>query len=107
MANDCMKDVLRSMGAHRLGPEPGEAKMMRHAMRGAAAMACLLAPILICGASSAQGPPSQDFQKAMEAYHKLPDTAGTGPFPAAKSTDPAFPGHVVYRPADVGKLGGR
>ncbi len=70
-------------------------------------MACLLAPILICGASSAQGPPSQDFQKAMEAYHKLPDTAGTGPFPAAKSTDPAFPGHVVYRPADVGKLGGR
>ena len=81
--------------------------MTRLAMRRAAAMACLLAPLLICGTSSAQAPLAQDFQKAMDAYHKLPDTPGTGRFPATKSTDPAFPGHVVYRPADLGKLGRR
>lgn len=74
----------------------------------AVASACLAAPLLIWGVSSAQpAPPSPDFPKAMEAYHKLPDTAGTGPFPAMKSADPAFPGHVVYRPANLGKLGGR
>ena len=68
----------------------------------------LLVQLAICGASSAQpaGPPP-DVQKAMEAYRKLPDTPGTGPFGAMKAVDPAFPGHVVYRPADLGKLGGR
>ena len=82
--------------------------MIWRAMSGAAASACLLATVLTCGASSAQpAPPSPDFVKAMEAYHKLPDTPGTGPFPAEKSVDPAFPGHVVYRPADLAKLGGR
>ena len=44
----------------------------------AVASACLAAPLLIWGVSSAQpAPPSPDFPKAMEAYHKLPDTAGT------------------------------
>ncbi len=75
---------------------------------GAAAGACLLATVLTCGASSAQpAPPSQAFLKAMAAYHTSPDTQGTGPFPATKSVDAAFPGHVVYRPADLGKLAGR
>ena len=82
--------------------------MISRAIRGAAASAWFLLPLLICGASWAQpAAPSPDFQKAMEAYHKLPDTQGTGPFPAKKSADPAFPGHVVYRPADLGKLGSR
>ena len=73
-----------------------------------AAAAGLLVQLAICGAASAQpAPPAGDFQKAMEAYGKLPDTPGTGPFPAMKSADPAFPGHVVYRPADLGKLGSR
>ena len=74
----------------------------------AAAGACLLAPLLVCSAGRAQpAPPAADFQKAMAAYHRMPDTRGTGPFPAIKAADPAFPGHVVYRPADLGKLGGR
>jgi dienelactone hydrolase len=74
----------------------------------AAAGACLLATVLVGGTGRAQpAPPSADFQKAMAAYHRMPDTRGTGPFPAMKGIDPAFPGHVVYRPADLGKLGGR
>ena len=82
--------------------------MIWRVMLGAAAIACLLVTAPNGGTSAAQpAPPSQDFLKAMEAYHKLPDTNGTGPFPAAKSVDPAFPDHVVYRPADLGKLGGR
>ena len=82
--------------------------MFWRGLNKAAAAACLATPLLICGLSSAQpAPPSSDFQRAMEAYGKLPDTTGTGPFAAMKSDDPAFPGHVVYRPADLGKLGRR
>ena len=66
------------------------------------------AALLIWGSCAAQpAAPPQDLRSATEAYGRLPDTPGTGPFPAMKSADPAFPGHVVYRPADLGKLGGR
>lgn len=34
-----------------------------------------------------------------------PDTPGTGPYPALKEVDPTLPDHVVYRPADLKKLG--
>ena len=82
--------------------------MSWRAVLKAAAGAVVAAPLMVCGASWAQpAPPSQDFQAAMAAYHKLPDTPGTGAFPAIKAEDPAFPGHVVYRPADLGRLGGR
>lgn len=33
-----------------------------------------------------------------------PDTPGTGAFPAMKETPPSLPDHVVYRPADLGKV---
>ena len=36
-----------------------------------------------------------------------PDTPGTGRFPAIKEIDAALPNHVVYRPADLKRLGGR
>ena len=36
----------------------------------------------------------------------VPDTPGTGPFPAIKEVDARLPGHVVYRPADLDSLGG-
>ena len=42
----------------------------------------------------------------IEAYHREPDTQGTGPYRAVKMIDPAFPGHVVYRPADLYKMEG-
>jgi uncharacterized protein (TIGR02246 family) len=35
----------------------------------------------------------------------LPDTPGTGPFPAMKTTDPRLPEQVVYRPRDLESLG--
>src|SRR6185295_5518196 len=36
-----------------------------------------------------------------------PDTPGTGRYPALKEETPSLPEHVVYRPADLGKLGAR
>lgn len=35
----------------------------------------------------------------------IPDTPGTGPFPALKEIDPGLPDQVVYRPADLSGLG--
>jgi hypothetical protein len=57
---------------------------------------------------AAQAPPAFDpkaMQAAMEAFDKLPDTTGTGKYPALKEESPALPNHVIYRPADLSKLG--
>jgi hypothetical protein len=35
----------------------------------------------------------------------LPDSIGTGPYPAVKEIDPGLPDQVVYRPADLDALG--
>ncbi len=55
-----------------------------------------------------QGPPPFD-RAAMEAdiadYNKKPDMHGTGAYPALKEADPTLPDHVIYRPADLSKLG--
>lgn len=59
------------------------------------------------GPLPAQTAPQSDFAKAQAAYHALPDTPGTGRYPATKLTDPAFPDHVVYRPANLQALGQR
>jgi hypothetical protein len=40
-------------------------------------------------------------------YAAMPDTPGTGPYPAEKLIDPAFPDHVVYRPTNLTALGKR
>jgi len=39
------------------------------------------------------------------AYAKMPDTQGTGAYPAMKEEDPGLPDHVVYRPIDLAKVG--
>jgi hypothetical protein len=57
---------------------------------------------------AAQSPPAFDpkaMQAAMEAFDKVPDTTGTGKYPALKEESPALPNHVIYRPADLSKLG--
>jgi hypothetical protein len=41
----------------------------------------------------------------MTAYNKMPDTQGTGAFPAMKEEDPTLPNHVVFRPIDLSKFG--
>jgi dienelactone hydrolase len=42
-----------------------------------------------------------------ERQNATPDTPGTGRYPAMKEETPSLPDHVVYRPADLGKLGAR
>jgi hypothetical protein len=40
-----------------------------------------------------------------ERLNAIPDTPGTGKFPSLKEETPSLPDHVVYRPADLTKLG--
>jgi len=78
-------------------------------MKGLASIvgaACLLGA---SGAAFGQAVPAPQAQEQMRlesaAYNAMPDTPGTGRFPAAKLVDPGFPDHVIYRPADLKKLG--
>ena len=49
---------------------------------------------------------AEPTQAELDALHnKIPDTKGTGRFPAMKQTDPGLPGQVIYRPADLKSLG--
>lgn len=41
------------------------------------------------------------------AQATMPDTPGSGPYPAIKEVDPRFPAHVIYRPARLETLGRR
>lgn len=50
---------------------------------------------------------AQRAAEARAAVDKLPDTPGTGPYPAIKQVDPTLADHVVYRPADLSRLGGK
>ena len=72
------------------------------------AAAILILAAQVVTAQAPPGPPPFDFAKMradMEAYNKMPDTAGTGRYPALKEMDPSLPDHVIYRPADLSKLG--
>ncbi len=60
------------------------------------------------GAQPAPGPPAFDpaaMRAAMDAFNKKPDTQGTGKYPALKEEVASLPDHVIYRPADLSKLG--
>jgi hypothetical protein len=37
----------------------------------------------------------------MAAYNAMPDTEGTGPYPALMEVDAGLPDHVIYRPIDL------
>jgi dienelactone hydrolase len=55
-------------------------------------------------------PPAADDRAAMMAamqarQNATPDTTGTGRYPALKEESPSLPDHVIYRPANLGKLG--
>ena len=69
--------------------------------------------LLAAGAAQAQSKADLDAQMRADAvaqharYAAMPDTPGSGAYPAIKTTDPAFPGHVIYRPANLDKLGTR
>nr|WP_315382165.1 hypothetical protein [uncultured Sphingomonas sp.] len=68
-------------------------------------LAATLAAIVAMGTLGAAS--ASALQASQQAYEAMPDTAGTGPYPAVKRTDPAFPDHVLYQPADLSKLGGK
>jgi dienelactone hydrolase len=69
--------------------------------------------LLVAGVAVAQVRPDLDAQMRADgaaqriAYAKQPDTPGSGPYPAIKTLDADFPGHVVYRPVHLGALGAR
>jgi dienelactone hydrolase len=58
----------------------------------------------------AQQPPSADVALAQAEQrmlqYTLPDTRGTGKYPALKEEVASLPDHVVYRPANLAGLGG-
>jgi hypothetical protein len=53
-------------------------------------------------AQEANTPSPEEIEATRNA---LPDTPGTGPFPALKEADPGLPNQVIYRPADLAALG--
>ena len=73
----------------------------------------LLASSLLAGAATAQVSPQANADLAREVaaqravYAQMPDTPGTGPFPALKEVVPSLADHVVYHPADLAMLGTR
>lgn len=75
-------------------------------LAGAFALACSSA---LC--QDAAAPSADDRARAMaemrERQNATPDTPGTGQFPALKETVASLPNHVVYRPAELNKLGAR
>lgn len=58
--------------------------------------------------AEAQGALSPELRAQIAAMRekqaKLPDTKGTGQYPALKEETPSLPDHVVYRPADLSRL---
>ena len=56
--------------------------------------------------SSLRRAPDRAALERQAEINKLPDTPGTGRFPAMKEEVPSLPRHVVYRPKDLGGLGG-
>lgn len=64
-----------------------------------------VAAIVAVGALGVAG--ASAMQASPQAYEAMPDTAGTGAYPAIKRTDPALPDHVLYQPADLATLGAK
>jgi hypothetical protein len=55
--------------------------------------------------SAAQAQDATDMAEVFAAQNRIPDTPGSGPYPAVMEIDPALPDHVVYRPADLSRIG--
>jgi dienelactone hydrolase len=71
--------------------------------------------LAMTGVALAQVPPgtpgaedrAQRDAAARVAFEQMPDTPGTGRYPAIKLVEPTLPDHVVYRPRDLNGLGRR
>ncbi|MEO8314109.1 MAG: hypothetical protein ABI645_04870 [Pseudomonadota bacterium] len=65
---------------------------------------------LFCTAALSAQPPAASVAQQQEAeqrarHERMPDTQGTGRFPALKEETSSLPNHVVYRPAQLSSLG--
>jgi hypothetical protein len=66
----------------------------------------LLVSLLAAGTAVAQDAAAPSAEEVEAMRNALPDTPGSGRFPALKEADPGLPGQVVYRPANLAALGG-
>lgn len=64
---------------------------------------CLVAHGAAAPSPAPAAAPAPDAVEALR--NSLPDTPGTGRFPALKETDARLPGQVIFRPADLAALG--
>lgn len=69
------------------------------------AMAILAVSPATVLAQSGPSNPEAANAAAEARYQVLPDSPGTGPYPAIKEVDARFPDHVVYRPRNLQALG--
>jgi hypothetical protein len=71
-------------------------------------MLALVVSILAVAQTAAPPAMSQEEREQMAArmakLNAMPDTRGTGAFPAMKEVDAGLPDHVVYRPIDLSKV---
>ena len=85
-------------------------RWLRHAATGALTLTLLGGPSLAFAQAGA-APPADERARAMaemrDRQNATPDTPGTGAYPALKETVASLPNHVIYRPADLDKLGER
>jgi dienelactone hydrolase len=72
-------------------------------------------PVVLCAllpwSAWAAQPSQTDAQRAQEAaerarHDRMPDSVGTGRYPAIKEEAASLPNHVLYRPANLAALGG-
>jgi hypothetical protein len=80
---------------------------VRHLFSRPLAIAAATAFVTAAAAAQQPAPPPVD-RAALERQaeiNKLPDTPGTGRFPAMKEEVSSLPRHVVYRPKDLAALG--
>jgi hypothetical protein len=84
----------------------GRIHFVRSGMLAAAALAGI-ASVTVAVAQDAPKFNADAFRRAQEEFNKVPNTPGDGPYPATIETDPGLPGHVIYRPADLGPFGGK
>jgi hypothetical protein len=70
----------------------------------------LIGTVLVLCLMGCSTAPQSDIERIMAEADRMPDTPGTGLYPALTEVDPLLDGYVVYRPSDLspftgGKLG--
>lgn len=76
---------------------------MKFPVHATAALALVLSA---CSNQDAPPPQAEEDREvqARDAYQNMPDTAGTGSYPAIKEEDPGLRDHTVYRPGDLASI---